>query len=133
MFSRKRQRFDREAAAEEVALARAQRAAPSDSEKSELASELADRLGEVRRQILVELYLTHYTNDQLKAWLDFYRSDVGRSILEVDGLIEVELQQELRARFEPIGHEIKQRRAGRKSRDSSFRLMAGRGGFLDDN
>ena len=69
MFSRKRQRFDREAAAEEVALARLQRAAPSDAEKSELARELAERLGEVRRQVLVQLYLTHYSNDQLKAWL----------------------------------------------------------------
>jgi len=53
--------------------------------------EMAEKMRLRMRQEQAELYLKHFTTEQLQALLDFYKTDMGKSILESQSRVSDEL------------------------------------------
>jgi Uncharacterized protein conserved in bacteria (DUF2059) len=92
--------------AEELASIRVERSIHPARMKSDFGRRYAERLSKIQRDLLVEKYLEHYSNAQLRALKEFYESKIGRSIVETDRAIEAEFLDELRIRVGKIDHEF---------------------------
>ena len=109
-WRKKSSSINRQEIAEELASIRVRRLSSPGLVSTDFGREVAKRMSELQREIWTELFLMHYSNRQLRGLRDFYRSDVGRSIVETDVRIEAEFQKELRARMERFGREMEGKR-----------------------
>jgi hypothetical protein len=97
-----KRRLDREKVAEELVSARLHRADRFGMLTARFARELVTGMEEIAHKLMVELYLTHYSNKQLRSLLDFYRSQTGQSIIETDRTIDEEFRREIPRRLKPF-------------------------------
>jgi Uncharacterized protein conserved in bacteria (DUF2059) len=63
--------------------------------KPNISSDLANDAAGVQHDLMVELYLTHYSNEQLRTLLEFYRSPAGQSIIDTDRIVHDEFRREM--------------------------------------
>ena len=117
LFRKKAKSINRTEVAEELARIRTRRLIAGSAVTTDFGRKLSERLSKVQHEIWVELFLTHYTNGQLEALSEFYRSDMGRSIVETDRQIEREFQEELRARMERVSREMEAEDRSQPSND----------------
>lgn len=106
LFRRRKRPLNRTEVAEELASIRVERSIHPARVKSDFGRRYAERLSEMQQELLVEKYLEHYSNAQLRALQEFYESKVGRSIVETDRAIEAEFLEELRIRVGKINREL---------------------------
>ena len=66
-----------------------------------------ERVREAQSELMAELYVTHYTNRQLDALLEFFESDIGQSIIAADRSINREYYETLPSRIERLQSEMK--------------------------
>jgi hypothetical protein len=85
----------RQAAMDVLALRRCWAAEPPPSLPAEL-TELYLRQLEQLRGVMAELYSEHFSDEQLQALLDFYGSEMGKSIVNTDSEITSRFQERLR-------------------------------------
>jgi hypothetical protein len=123
-FRKKTDPIARAAVAEELASIRTRRLASSSAVSTEFGRRFSERLSEIQHAIWVELMLTHYTNQQLQALSEFYRTETGLSIVETDRQIEKEFQEELRARVAQLGQELEAERVSQPESTGSKAFLA---------
>lgn len=109
-WRKKTRRTNRAEIAEELASIRVRRLVAASRVSTAQGQRFLDRWSEVQREICIELFLAHYTTKQLRALSDFYRSKIGRSIVETDRELEKEFQDQLRVRMEGFGREMEAER-----------------------
>lgn len=91
--------LDREKVAVELAEARLLGPAPTSFLRSSVSQEVLASMAKIQHELLVELYLAHYSNKQLRALSEFYSTRVGISIAETDSVIEEEFRREFHNRL----------------------------------
>ena len=88
----------RQELAEEVVPLRHMTMVPDKELRTEGATEFVNSINRAQLDLMVELYLTYFTNEQLLALRDFYRSEIGQSIVVAERQIWREYQDQIRDR-----------------------------------
>ncbi|MEX0901977.1 MAG: DUF2059 domain-containing protein [Pseudohongiellaceae bacterium] len=57
--------------------------------------EMRNVLSDGYRDLRIKLFAEYYSEEQMDALLDFYESDLGRSILKAQGAIEEQFEKEM--------------------------------------
>ena len=84
--------------AEELVSLRKLAPSPDSKRLADMPPQLTERAlapSRVVRQEMIELYAEHYTKQQLIAELEFYRSDIGLSILKAQEKIQSETPERI--------------------------------------
>jgi Uncharacterized protein conserved in bacteria (DUF2059) len=97
---------NRQQVAEELVPLRHPTMVPNKRLRTERATKLVNNVNKVQLGLMVELYLTHFTNKQLLALREFYDSDIGRSIAATEREIYEDYQEQVRGRIAAIEPEI---------------------------
>ena len=92
---------DRWQAAEELVAARERFPVPKRLHVKNM-EKLLKTMRAAQSELMAELYVTHFTNKQLKALLEFVRSDVGQTIIKTDRVISEEYEKLIPERMKSL-------------------------------
>ena len=73
---------------------------------SNLGNEITSRMRGKIRQEQIDLRMKHFEIDQIKALLEFYRTEMGKSILESQSRIEQELAEGISVLSAEVNQEV---------------------------
>jgi len=84
----------------------------SGNDSASVGDEVRQKLQAAQTEISVELFAKHMSEEQLDAMLEFYRSEIGESIMIAQQAISGEYQQILRQKLAELSKELQSGRSG---------------------
>ncbi|MEX0902797.1 MAG: DUF2059 domain-containing protein [Pseudohongiellaceae bacterium] len=68
---------------------------PASPDASQKMQDVRKAISDVYRELKIELFEKHYTEEQLDALLGFYESDIGSTVLEAQANIEHDFKKKM--------------------------------------
>ena len=88
---------------------------PNKELATEQATKHVNNINKVQLDLMIELYLVHFSNEELLALRNFYNSDIGRSIVATERRINEDYRDQIRERLQTAAREWEPERRTRPS------------------
>ena len=106
---------NRQQLAEELVPLRHPTMVPNKELATEQATKHVNNINKVQLDLMIELYLVHFSNEELLALRNFYNSDIGRSIVATERRINEDYRDQIRERLQTAAREWEPERRTRPS------------------